>query len=103
MLGTASKNVVDVSLTLPALVGAALAGAGGARVITSEVDKQFLRNAATDAAMMTPSATIAKKMMTNTPAEAARAVRPPDPGPSQSSDVTITGPSATPPPAPQTP
>ena len=48
--GGAPGDEVEASLTVTPLVGAALAGAGGARVITSEVDKRFLRNAAADAA-----------------------------------------------------
>jgi hypothetical protein len=104
MLGTASKSTVDVSLTLTALVGAALAGAGGARVITGEVDKRFLRNAATDAAMMGSDPIIAKKMMTNTPAKAAEAARmAQDPEPPQPSAAIVTGPQAAPAPVPQTP
>ena len=103
MLGSTPQDAVDASLTLTALVGAALAGVGGARVITGEVDKQFLRNAAADAALMAPSAAVAKKMMTNTPAEAAGAVRPsPDVVPPPPATDADTGPTAAPVPATQT-
>jgi hypothetical protein len=78
-VGARPPGAVAASLTITAFVGAALAGAGGARVITNEVDKQFLRSAAVGAAGMPEDPELAKMMMTATPAEAAK-------GASQDSD-----------------
>jgi hypothetical protein len=75
IMGAHPANEVEASLTVTALVGAALAGAGGARVITSEVDKRFLRNAAADAATKDATPELAKTMVTATPAAAASAAR----------------------------
>ena len=51
MLGSAVENVSDVGLTLAAIVGAILAGVGGARSITSAVDDRMTRAAGTQLAM----------------------------------------------------
>lgn len=75
IFGVHPENEVGASLTITALVGAALAGAGGARVITNEIDKRFLRNAAADAAAKDAKPELAKTMATATPADAAEAAR----------------------------
>jgi hypothetical protein len=72
IVGARPPGEVAASLTVTALVGAALAGAGGARVITNEVDKQFLRSAAVGAAGMPEDPELAKMILTATPAQAAK-------------------------------
>jgi hypothetical protein len=72
ILGARPPGEVAASLTITAFVGAALAGAGGARVITNEVDKQFLRGAAVGAAGMPADPELAKMILTATPADAAK-------------------------------
>ncbi|MCX5052089.1 MULTISPECIES: hypothetical protein [unclassified Streptomyces] len=78
LLGTAPAGEVTASLTVTALIGALLAGVGGARIITSEVDKRFLRTAATGAAARQPDVELAHMMATATPAQAALAAAPVD-------------------------
>ena len=43
LLGSTPTGGLPVNLTVTAVVGAALAGAGGARVVSNELDKQVLR------------------------------------------------------------
>lgn len=71
ILGTHTPGEVAATLTVTALVGAALAGAGGARVITNEIDKRFLRNAGASIAMKQPDPALAVMMATASPAAAA--------------------------------
>lgn len=71
IMGTHPAGEVTATMTVTTLIGAALAGAGGARVITSEVDKRFLRSAATTAAGKNADAVLANTMATASPAEAA--------------------------------
>ena len=73
LLGTRPAEDATVSLTVTALIGALLAGVAGARIITSEVDKRFLRSAATGAAARQPDTELANMMATATPAQAAHA------------------------------
>lgn len=56
--------------TLSGLITAVVIGAGGARVITSEVDKKLLRAAAGEAATKTLSADTAMDIANSSPAEA---------------------------------
>lgn len=72
ILGTHPPGEVAATLTVTALVGAALAGAGGARVITNEIDKRFLRNAGASIAMKQPDPALAVMMATASPAAAAK-------------------------------
>lgn len=58
------------SLTYSALVGAILVGIGGARWLTSEVDKNLLRGAAVAAADSQPSRDLMRQMATASPAGA---------------------------------
>ena len=58
------------SLSLSALAGAALTGVGGARLITSEVDKRLLKAAAAEAAGSPPNAASGAQMAAATPASA---------------------------------
>jgi len=78
LLGAAPTGEVTASLTVTALIGALLAGVGGARIITSEVDKRFLRTAAAGAAARGPDVKLAHMMATATPAQAALAATPVD-------------------------
>jgi hypothetical protein len=71
ILGRQPPGQVAATLTVTALVGAALAGAGGARVITNEIDKRFLRSAGADAAAAEPDPGLASAMVMASPAEAA--------------------------------
>jgi hypothetical protein len=61
-----------VGLTLSSLVGAVLIGVAGARWLTNEVDKTFLRAAASEAAIAKASPEKAKQIALSTPAEALR-------------------------------
>jgi len=73
ILGVHPPGEVAATLTVTALIGAALAGAGGARVITNEIDKRFLRNAGASAATKNPDQDLATTLATASPAEAAKA------------------------------
>lgn len=77
VLGVHPPGEVAATLTITALVGAALTGAGGSRVITSEIDKRFLRAAGAAAASSPPDPEMITKMSTSTPAEVARATAQP--------------------------
>ncbi len=71
ILGTTSgETVMEPSLTLSSLVGAALVGVAGARWLTNEVDKNLLRAAASEASAAVPASKIAGKFLTEKPATA---------------------------------
>jgi hypothetical protein len=72
ILGSPSPDGVTPNLTVTALVGAALAGAGGARVITNEIDKRFLQKAATHMAGKQPSSDLVARVATASPVEASQ-------------------------------
>lgn len=67
---TETANVVPVTLTLSAFVGAILVGVGGARWLTNEVDKTLLRAAASQAAAGPPDSEKAAKILISSPAQA---------------------------------
>jgi hypothetical protein len=69
-----------LSLTLSALAGAVLVGVGGARWLTNEVDKKFLRATASAAANSPASQSISRAISISSPAMAFRAMmgRPDD-------------------------
>jgi hypothetical protein len=71
IIGVHPPGEVAATLTVTALVGAALAGAGGARVITNEIDKRFLRKAGASAATKQPDQALATTLATASPAAAA--------------------------------
>ena len=71
-MGSPSADGVTPNLTVTALVGAALAGAGGARVITNEIDKRFLQKAATHMAGKQPSSDLVARVATASPVEASQ-------------------------------
>jgi hypothetical protein len=57
-----SDKASTAALTLSALVGAVLVGAGGARWLTNEIDKSVLKSASTKAAAGKTDATVASQM-----------------------------------------
>ena len=57
------------SLTLSALVGAALVGTGGARWVTNEIDKKLLTVAASKAAAAQPAPDAAQRIIAASPAQ----------------------------------
>ena len=64
-----------VGLTLASLVGAIMVGIGGARWLTSEVDKNLLRATAAQAAASKPSAAASQQIAMATPAQALEVAR----------------------------
>ncbi|GAA0345506.1 hypothetical protein [Streptomyces blastmyceticus] len=73
LLGSHSVGELPVNMTVTALVGAALAGAGGARVVSAEVDKRYLRSAGASAAITPVDPQLATALRTASPSEAAQA------------------------------
>jgi hypothetical protein len=67
---SATATSAQVGLYLSSLAGALLIGVGGARWLTSEVDKKLLTAAAVKAASSTPNAAAATKIAAATPAYA---------------------------------
>lgn len=66
---TTGSPLTGTGLTLASLVGAVIVGVGGARWLTSEVDKSLLKAAAVEAAARQSSDTISVRMAMSTPAE----------------------------------
>lgn len=64
-----------VGLTLSSLVGAALLGIGGARWLTSEVDKNLLKAAASTAANSVADSAASQQMALATPTQALKIAR----------------------------
>jgi len=72
----ASNTHLDrVGLSLASLVGAALVGVGGARWLSSEVDKNMLRAAAANAAEGNASSSAAQQIAMAAPAQALNVAR----------------------------
>ncbi|MFE5587640.1 hypothetical protein [Kitasatospora sp. NPDC056531] len=71
ILGAHPPTEAPAALTVTALVGAALTGVGGARLVTSEVDKLFLRKAGMNAAIVPTDPGLANTLRTASPSEAA--------------------------------
>jgi hypothetical protein len=72
---TANASPERVGLTLAALVGAVMVGVAGARWLTSEVDKNLLKAAASQAAGSQSSAGASQKIAMASPAEALNIAR----------------------------
>ncbi|MHA7957824.1 hypothetical protein ACX9I7_08695 [Streptomyces sp. L500] len=72
LLGSRPLGEPPVSLTVTALVGAALTGVGGARVVTAEVDKRYLRSAGANAAITPADPQLATALRTASPSDAAQ-------------------------------
>ena len=68
LLGSTPAGGLPVNLTVTAAVGAALAGAGGARVVSNELDKQVLRVTGAKAAQEPPNPQLAMDIATLPPA-----------------------------------
>ncbi len=66
------SSVDQIGLTLADLGGALLTGVGGARILTAEVDKRLLKEAATRAARSTRDINAAAQIRTAAPAEVLR-------------------------------
>ena len=64
------NQAMSADLTVGTLIGAIIAGLGGARVLTAEVDKNMYKAAASEAAMGTPNPEKAKAIANSTPAAA---------------------------------
>ncbi|MFG2178352.1 hypothetical protein ACGFLS_06480 [Streptomyces abikoensis] len=73
LLGSRPLGEPPVNMTVTALVGAALTGVGGARVVTAEVDKRYLRSAGANAALTPADPRLATALRTASPCDAARA------------------------------
>nr|WP_320132409.1 hypothetical protein [uncultured Holophaga sp.] len=65
-----NQNLAGLGLSLSSLVGAILVGMGGARWLSSEVDKSLLRAAAAHAAAGHPSLAAAQQIALAPPAQA---------------------------------
>ncbi len=77
LLGTAPAGQLPANLTVTAIVGAALAGAGGARVVTNEIDKRFYQSTAAAAAQQSANPGLAAAIVTKSPAAALAQARQP--------------------------
>jgi hypothetical protein len=75
LLGTQPSSRLPANLTVTAVVGAALAGTGGARVVSNEIDKKFFKSTATVAAQKAPSQALAATVATTSPADALEKAR----------------------------
>ncbi len=76
LVGT-NPGALPANLTVTALVGAAVAGAGGTRVVTNEIDKRILKTAAVTAAGANKSSSLATRMAAaRRPADVLRLVDP---------------------------
>jgi hypothetical protein len=96
-----SAAQLTVGLTITAVIGAILAGAGGARVISNELDKKLLRDAGAGAAQRAANPQLAVDIATLAPAKALAAAKntgdppasPEEPGgaaPSQLAGASVT-------------
>lgn len=79
LLGSAPAGQLPANLTVTAVVGGALAGAGGARVISGELDKKGYQIAGVKAALEPPNQAFAMKIATS-PASAVLAAGKDKPG-----------------------
>jgi len=70
LLGAAPTGQLPANLTVTAIVGAALAGAGGARVVSNEIDKRFYQSTAAAAAQQNQNPGLAAAIVTQAPAVA---------------------------------
>jgi hypothetical protein len=64
------SQALSADLTVGTLIGAIIAGLGGARVLTAEVDKNLLKAAASEAAMAQPDPNMAQAIALSAPAAA---------------------------------
>lgn len=76
MMGARPANGLATNLTVTALVGAALTGVAGAKLITSEIDKNVLKKTAVTAAVSAGNAQLAVQIASSHPAGALAAAMP---------------------------
>jgi hypothetical protein len=95
MLGASPGNGLPANLTVTALLGASLVGAGGAKVITSELDKSILQKTAVQAAQQPQSANLAAQIAIARPIEALAAATPEPQATATGPQTTATDPQAT--------
>jgi hypothetical protein len=69
------NQAISADLTVGTFIGAIIAGLGGARVLTAEVDKNLLKAAASQAAMATPDSQKAGAIANSSPAAALEIAR----------------------------
>lgn len=63
------------TLTLTEIIGGLVAGLGGARVLTAEIDKAVLRQTAANAAILAEDTSLVTTIQTKPPVDALRAVK----------------------------
>jgi hypothetical protein len=101
MIGTRPAGGLPANLTVTALVGAALTGAAGAKVITSELDKYVLKKTAVTAAAGAGDPNLAVQIASSHPIAALAAAMPRAPaataaGGADSPPATAAAPAAAP-------
>jgi hypothetical protein len=69
LLGSQPASQLPANLTITAMVGAALAGAGGARVVSGELDKRIYQGVAVQAAQKAGDPALAVRIATAAPAD----------------------------------
>jgi hypothetical protein len=74
LIGANPGNALPANLTVTALIGAALAGAGGAKVVSNEIDKVVLKKTAVEAAKKDADPALAATISTSMPMAALDAV-----------------------------
>ena len=74
LIGANPGNMLPANLTVTAIVGAALTGAGGAKVVSSEIDKVVLKKTAVEAAKKDANPGLAATISTSPPLAALDAV-----------------------------
>ncbi len=67
LIGANPGNMLPANLTVTAIVGAALTGAGGAKVVSNEVDKRVLKKTAVEAAKQDADPNLAATISSSTP------------------------------------
>jgi len=75
LLGSVPAGQLAADLTVTAVIGAILAGAGGARVISNELDKKMLRSAGAGAAQQPANPQLAVDIATLPPVKALAAMK----------------------------
>jgi hypothetical protein len=67
LIGANPGNMLPANLTVTAIVGAALTGAGGAKVVTNEIDKRVLKKTAVEAAKKDADPNLAATISSSSP------------------------------------
>jgi hypothetical protein len=74
LVGANPGNMLPANLTVTAIVGAALTGAGGAKVVSNEIDKRVLKKTAVEAAKKDANPDLAATIASSAPLGALDAV-----------------------------